>query len=52
MSIFERLMFLARGGRKDYLHTKGKENKKTTNLQNFLDEVMVQRQNNESCNSK
>lgn len=33
-------MFLARGGRKDYQHRDGKENKKATKLQNFLDEVI------------
>jgi hypothetical protein len=33
-------MFLAKGGRKSYLHNKGKENKKTTKLQDFLDRVM------------
>lgn len=39
MKVYEYLHFLARGGRKDYLHSNGKENIKTTNLQNFLDEV-------------
>lgn len=37
MTIYEYLMFLAKGGRVDYLHKK-KENLKTTNLQDFLDE--------------
>jgi hypothetical protein len=40
MIIFDRLMFLAKGGRKDYLHKKGKENKKVTSLQNFLDKII------------
>lgn len=39
MNILDRLMFLAKGGRKDYRHNKGKENKKVTKLQNFLDGV-------------
>jgi hypothetical protein len=39
MTILEWLHFLARGGRSDYLHKNGKENKKTTKLQNFLDTV-------------
>jgi hypothetical protein len=39
MNIFDRLMFLAKGGKSDYLH-KGKENMKTSNLQDFLDEVV------------
>jgi hypothetical protein len=37
MTIFERLMFLAKGGRKEYWHKNGKENKQTTKLQDFLD---------------
>lgn len=37
MTIYERLMFLAKGGRKDYQHTGGKENKQVTDLQDFLD---------------
>lgn len=37
MKIYDYLTFLAKGGRSDYLHKKGKENLKTTLLQNFLD---------------
>ncbi|WP_180953824.1 hypothetical protein [Bacillus sp. M6-12] len=40
MTVYERLMFLAKGGRVDYLHKKN-ENLKTTKLQNFLSEYMV-----------
>jgi hypothetical protein len=43
MTIFERLMFLAKGGRVDYLH-RTKENKKVTKLQDFLSEVMERQQ--------
>jgi HEPN domain-containing protein len=39
MIVYDMLMYLAKGGRKEYLHNKGKENMKTTNLQNLLDEV-------------
>lgn len=39
MNIYERLMFLAKGGRREYMHKKGKENKRTTELQSFLDNV-------------
>lgn len=39
MTIFERLDFLAKGNRVNYVH-KGKENKKVTALQNFLSEYM------------
>lgn len=38
MIIYERLRYLAKGGKKDYLHGL-KENKKTRQLQDFLDEV-------------
>jgi hypothetical protein len=44
MNICERLMFLAKGGKKAYWHKNGKENKNTTNLQNLLDEVMKRQQ--------
>jgi hypothetical protein len=44
MKVFERLMFLANGGRKSYQHKNGKENKNTTKLQDLLSEVM-KRQN-------
>lgn len=40
INIFERLIFLAKGGKKSYQHTKGKENKNTTKLQGFLDEIV------------
>lgn len=40
MTIYERLMYLAKGGRVDYIH-QNKENLKTTKLQNFLSEYMV-----------
>lgn len=43
MTIYERLMFLARGGRKSYLHRDGRENKRTTELQNFLDDYLYKR---------
>lgn len=39
MNIYNRLRFLALGGKKSYLHKNGKENVKTTELQNFLDKV-------------
>jgi hypothetical protein len=40
MTVFERMMFLAKGGRIEYLHGK-KENVKTTRLQDFLSDYMV-----------
>lgn len=43
MTIFERLMFLAKGGRHDYRHG-AKENKQVTKLQDFLSEVMRRQQ--------
>ena len=36
MNIFERLMFLAKGGRASYRHSKGKENINVTILQCLL----------------
>ena len=42
-NIFERLMFLARGGRKSYWHKNGKENTNTTKLQDLLDDTMKRR---------
>jgi hypothetical protein len=43
-TIYERLLFLAKGGRKSYWH-KGKENKNTTKLQNLLDEFAIRSKN-------
>jgi len=37
-------MFLAKGGKVNYQHTKGKENKNTTKLQGLLDEF-IKREN-------
>lgn len=39
VTILKRLHFLALGGVKEYKHNKGKENKQTTKLQNFLDTI-------------
>lgn len=38
MNIYEKMRFLAMGGKNAYLHTT-KENKMTTKLQDFLDKV-------------
>lgn len=38
MTIYEKLRYLAMGGRKEYLHG-STENKRATKLQNFLDDV-------------
>ncbi|MGX1266770.1 hypothetical protein RKD55_004714 [Rossellomorea marisflavi] len=38
ITVYERLMFLAMGGRRQYRHN-NHENKQTTKLQNFLDTV-------------
>lgn len=38
MNIYEKLRFLAMGGKNAYLH-ETEENKKTTELQDFLDKV-------------
>ena len=43
MNIFERLMFLAKGGRASYRHSKGKENINVTKLQCLLDGYMERR---------
>lgn len=42
-TLFEQMMFLAKGGKKDYLHGK-KENKKATQLQDFLELYMQRNQ--------
>lgn len=39
MSIYDRLMYLALGGKESYRHKNGMENKQTTKLQDFLDDV-------------
>lgn len=41
MTIYERLQYLAAGGRIAYLHKNGKENKQTTKLQNLLSKVCI-----------
>lgn len=44
-TVYERMMFLAKGGTKEYRHNmkKRKENKKATKLQDFLGEVIIRK---------
>lgn len=39
-NVYERLRFLACGGKNSYLHKKGKENKQVRKLQDFLDNYL------------
>jgi len=43
MIVLDLLMFLAKGGKPNYQHKNGKENKNTTNLQNLLDDCNKRR---------